>query len=712
MAVKLPDTVAPMGKFPAVMAGDVGFPDGESLQKKVDDGSLGGGSAETYIELSQEEYDALPDDDTGKLDGREDRTYDTGHIYKIGVEFGKDGVQIDDSTTSETSVWSSKKTSDEIAKRQENIFKKHILNVRAGEANRYVLLASCKVSNLTLHNEPIVLSGIMGDNTNANKPLFEVSVGFKTYTTYDTIFTGYINKNIFGITDMFVTFDESTNIVYLYLDMCRAWSIASFEITIPQRNAEYYGLTIADVDSDKQSDTFIGTEIARMSTSPNVKILAGLDDTTSSTTSTYSSTKIDKKFAPRHFGTDNKTLWLKLQLGTMTTHEPITVTDQYGGQVKILGMYDLSTYKSVKVIRISYGDWSTHSGTDVSTTTSGDGNYKIRRLFYCPDDNNYYLEIRQYSYISVEGAPDATMVVNLPVETSAMTLIPESQFVSKIELAEKTANRQVKTFDNSGSSTEKWYKLCSAITGGMGCNIKLTASRADSTATVQYFSVLFRDSRYRYTSSYISRERTVYESMLIADYSIYIVADANNDIWVHVPSYGKAIIEVDTRAITIDGTAGTPVADYVYSSFEHQYDGKIDDSATNTTSTWSSSKIASEITSTYLIKDIVAGGDNEKTVSFKIRKEYFSAYYAKRTFLLSANIYSLGFSKPVIGLVEIFRSTTDNYGGYVVNLQDTRYTGVTVTVNGNYLEIVVSFNSYEGSGCTVACSSLSNAPIA
>ena len=169
---------------------------------------------------------------------------------------------------------------------------------------------------------------------------------------------------------------------------------------------------------------------------------------------------------------------------------------------------------------------------------------------------------------------------------------------SSVKINALNANRQVKTFDNTGTSTEKWYKICSAITGGIGCNMKLTASRADSTATVQYFSALFRDNRYRYTSSYISRERTVYESELVAEYRTYIIADANNDIWVHVPSYGKAIIEIDTRAVTIDGTAGTPVADYVYNSFEHQYDGKIDDNSTNTDSTWSSSKIASSIVGT------------------------------------------------------------------------------------------------------------------
>ena len=213
-------------------------------------------------------------------------------------------------------------------------------------------------------------------------------------------------------------------------------------------------------------------------------------------------------------------------------------------------------------------------------------------------------DVRGELDIIVEEANKNTTIND---EATSLTTTWSSKKTSD-EIDAQTANRQVKTFDNTSSSTEKWYKICSALTGGVGCNIKFTAGRADSTATVQYFSALFRDNRYRYTSSYIARERTVYVSMLNAEYSAYIIADANNDIWVHVPSYGKAIIEIDTRAITIDGTVGTPVKDYVYSSFEHQYDGKINDSATNTTSTWSSSKIASEIDNAILVKDIIYQG--------------------------------------------------------------------------------------------------------
>ena len=85
--IKLADTLAPMADFPAVEAQHVAFEDGDTLQDKLDNGALGGGGA-SYIEKSQADYDALSDDE--KLNGKEYRTYDTGHIYKRGVEYGKD----------------------------------------------------------------------------------------------------------------------------------------------------------------------------------------------------------------------------------------------------------------------------------------------------------------------------------------------------------------------------------------------------------------------------------------------------------------------------------------------------------------------------------------------------------------------------------------------------------------------------------------------
>jgi len=292
-----------------------------------------------------------------------------------------------------------------------------------------------------------------------------------------------------------------------------------------------------------------------------------IDDTDlTSTTSTFSANKI-KNAVTYSFDTQSGNVKYVKFKPSVTA---ISVADIYGGKIEILGASKSVSnpdYKTVKVVRLSYGDWGSYDATQVPSVV----HTKIGELYYYPTDEYYYLKLYNYASFTMTGLATAPeMVTSLPAEESAMTLIPESVFTTKSDLAAQTANRQVKTFDNTGASTEKWYKICSAITGGIGCNIKLTASRADSTATVQYFSALFRDNRYRYTSSYILRERTVYESELVAEYSAYIIADANNDIWVHIPSYGKAIIEIDTRAITIDGTAGTPVKDYVYSSFESQ----------------------------------------------------------------------------------------------------------------------------------------------
>lgn len=205
--------------------------------------------------------------------------------------------------------------------------------------------------------------------------------------------------------------------------------------------------------------------------------------------------------------------------------------------------------------------------------------YTLNGYAWNNDGSVLYLKLAGFKpfSISVLGS-DINGNYNTKTVISDMTnTVPEGvAFIStlndnatKEDIMNLCGNRVMKIFDN-GTATKKWYKICSALTSGRGCNIKLTASRADSTATVQYFSALFRDNAYRYTSYYITRERTVYASELSFEYSCYIVVDANNDIWISVPSYGRAIIEIDLNTITIDGTEGTPVADYVYNSFDYR----------------------------------------------------------------------------------------------------------------------------------------------
>ena len=89
MGIKMVDTAEPMNEngYPVARAKHIWFDDSESLQKKLDNGSLSGDGS-GYTQLSQAEYDALSDDE--KMNGKEYRTYDTGHIYKLGIEYGKD----------------------------------------------------------------------------------------------------------------------------------------------------------------------------------------------------------------------------------------------------------------------------------------------------------------------------------------------------------------------------------------------------------------------------------------------------------------------------------------------------------------------------------------------------------------------------------------------------------------------------------------------
>lgn len=124
----------------------------------------------------------------------------------------------------------------------------------------------------------------------------------------------------------------------------------------------------------------------------------------------------------------DSTKWLKLKLGSSATCQPIIVSDQYGGKVEITGMTDDGTYKSVKLVRYSYGDWSTYSATDYTLYNGVDPNYKIQKFYYYPTDGYYYLEIRQWATIKVEGNSAAELVTSLPAEKSEMTLIPESNW--------------------------------------------------------------------------------------------------------------------------------------------------------------------------------------------------------------------------------------------------------------------------------------------
>lgn len=150
-----------------------------------------------------------------------------------------------------------------------------------------------------------------------------------------------------------------------------------------------------------------------------------IDDTNlTSTTSTLSANKI-KSAVVHSFNTqDGKVKYLKLKLDVNT----ISVVDIYGGKIEILGANNSSanpSYKTAKVVRHSYGDWGSYDATQAPSALSA----KIGSLYYYPTDNYYYLQLNNYAHFIVAGAlTKPETVTDLPVETSEMTLIPESSW--------------------------------------------------------------------------------------------------------------------------------------------------------------------------------------------------------------------------------------------------------------------------------------------
>jgi hypothetical protein len=275
MAIKLADTLAPMADFPAAMAEHIEFSDGETLQKKLDDGTLGsGGGGATYIELSQEEYDALGDDE--KVNGLEYRTYDTGHIYKLGVSFGK-----------ETDISSKQDSLSQV---------KFTMRRNSASEGRYCLIGSSDLSQNLLMCEPYRFQGIFGDGTTSveNKSIIDFMVSFREGVgNPDEVLSGFANSSKgFDYVDLLITTDETTNTAYAYVDFKTSGSVATGEITKPVLEAESY-MDFAELF--ELTDTYIGTLVCKMS--DYAKIITNIDDETTSTDTVWSSKKTSDEIA-------------------------------------------------------------------------------------------------------------------------------------------------------------------------------------------------------------------------------------------------------------------------------------------------------------------------------------------------------------------------------------------------------------------------------
>lgn len=206
----------------------------------------------------------------------------------------------------------------------------------------------------------------------------------------------------------------------------------------------------------------------------NDKVDNLIDDTDlTSTTSTLSANKI-KNAVTYSFDTQSGSVkYIKFKPSVT----PISVVDIYGGKIEILGASKSVSnpdYKTVKVVRLSYGDWGSYDATQVPSVV----HTKIGELYYYSTDEYYYLKLYNYASFTMTGLATAPEVVaSLPVEESEMTLIPESAFAYKSDLDTKglVANAQNFKIDLTKNNAY-WYGMFtfSFVYGATPCEITVT----------------------------------------------------------------------------------------------------------------------------------------------------------------------------------------------------------------------------------------------
>ena len=171
-----------------------------------------------------------------------------------------------------------------------------------------------------------------------------------------------------------------------------------------------------------------------------------LDTDLTSTTSTLSANKIRSAVVHSFNTQDGSVKYVKFKPSVTA----ISVADIYGGKIEILGASKSVSnpdYKTVKVVRLSYGDWGSYDATQVPSVV----HTKIGELYYYPTDEYYYLKLYNYASFTMTGLATAPeLVTSLPAEESAMTLIPESDW-GKID---DTTSSTEKTWSSSKIASE------------------------------------------------------------------------------------------------------------------------------------------------------------------------------------------------------------------------------------------------------------------
>ena len=216
----------------------------------------------------------------------------------IIVEEANKNTSINDEVESLTTVWSSKKTSNELATKQENMSVRKVYARRNSSANKYILLSTIDMSKITYIGQPLRIKGVIGnmasDITNIDL-VINARNGF-----VKKILSGTVTHKNFLTNDanIIITKSDDEKTAYVYLYCISTYGYIDAEI--------YLGSVHYSVPSTFDLvETMQGTEYTNLLDTNYVVIENVINDTTSSTTSTYSSSMIDSVLEKKLFAWSN-----------------------------------------------------------------------------------------------------------------------------------------------------------------------------------------------------------------------------------------------------------------------------------------------------------------------------------------------------------------------------------------------------------------------
>lgn len=125
--------------------------------------------------------------------------------------------------------------------------------------------------------------------------------------------------------------------------------------------------------------------------------------------------------------------YFSFELNSVHKGEIITITDQYGGCIELLGTGFASTespdYQKVRCIRKSYGIWK--KGSTIADVDGTNAAHKLRAIYFDQGTNHIFVSVGDYTAISVEGIySDLQFVETLP---DTAKLVPQEFAIAQYD---------------------------------------------------------------------------------------------------------------------------------------------------------------------------------------------------------------------------------------------------------------------------------------